>query len=65
MGAVMLELRNVTKRYAGIPVVDQVTFTAPAGQVTGYLGPNGSGKSTTLKMVAALVPPSEGEIRFD
>jgi ABC-2 type transport system ATP-binding protein len=61
----MLELRGVTKRYTGIPVVSDVTFTAAAGEVTGYLGPNGSGKSTTLKMITGLIEPSEGEILFN
>ena len=58
----MLELRGVTKRYTGIPVVSDVSFIAAAGEVTGYLGPNGSGKSTTLKMITGLIEPSEGEI---
>ena len=61
----MLELRGVTKRYTGIPVVSEVSFTAAAGEVTGYLGPNGSGKSTTLKMITGLIEPSEGEILFE
>lgn len=61
----MLELRGVTKRYTGIPVVNDVSFIAEAGQVTGYLGPNGSGKSTTLKMITGLIEPSEGQILFD
>jgi ABC-2 type transport system ATP-binding protein len=60
----MLELRHVAKRFSGIPAVDDVNFTAPAGEVTGYLGPNGSGKSTTLKMITALIEPSEGEILY-
>src|SRR5260370_255814 len=61
----MLELRNVTKRFLGIAAVDDVSFTARAGEVTGYLGPNGSGKSTTLKMITGLIGPSEGEILFE
>ena len=40
----MLELRSVSKLYAGIPAVDKVSFSARAGEVTGYLGPNGSGE---------------------
>ena len=60
----MLELRGVTKFYSGIPAVEDVSFVAYPGGVTGYLGPNGSGKSTTLKMVAGLIEPSEGEILF-
>ena len=58
----MLELRSVTKLYSGIPAVREVSFLAPAGQITGYLGPNGSGKSTTLKMITGLIEPTEGEI---
>ena len=60
----MLELRGITKRYSGIPAVQNVSFVAPAGEVTGYLGPNGSGKSTTLKMITGLIEPTEGEILF-
>jgi ABC-2 type transport system ATP-binding protein len=60
----MLELRNVTKRYTGIPAVQDVSFVARAGEVTGYLGPNGSGKSTTMKMITGLIEPTEGKILF-
>jgi ABC-2 type transport system ATP-binding protein len=61
----MLELTGITKKFLGITAVNNVTFTARAGEITGYLGPNGSGKSTTLKMITGLIEPSEGEIRFD
>jgi ABC-2 type transport system ATP-binding protein len=61
----MLELKGVTKKFLGITAVHNVTFTARAGEITGYLGPNGSGKSTTLKMITALIEPSDGEILFD
>jgi ABC-2 type transport system ATP-binding protein len=61
----MLELRGVTKRYSGIPAVDNVSFTARAGVVTGYLGPNGSGKSTTIKMITGLIEPSDGSILYN
>jgi ABC-2 type transport system ATP-binding protein len=61
----MLELKGVTKKFLGITAVDNVTFTARAGEITGYLGPNGSGKSTTLKMITALIEPSNGAILFD
>jgi ABC-type multidrug transport system ATPase subunit len=40
----MLELRNLTKKYVGIPVVSSVSFVTTRGEVTGYLGPHGSGK---------------------
>ncbi len=61
----VLELRSVSKRFRGITAVDDVTFSARAGEITGYLGPNGSGKSTTMKMITALLEPSSGAILFD
>ena len=60
----MLELRRLTKHYAGIPAVDDVSFTAHPGEVTGYLGPNGSGKSTTIKMIAGLIERTAGQILY-
>jgi ABC-2 type transport system ATP-binding protein len=60
-----LELRSVSKRFSGILAVDNVSFEARPGEVTGYLGPNGSGKSTTMKMITGLIQPSEGRILFD
>jgi len=59
-----LELRNLSKRFSGIAAVDDVTFTARAGEITGYLGPNGSGKSTTMKMITGLMEPTSGKILF-
>jgi ABC-2 type transport system ATP-binding protein len=51
----MLELRNVTKRFSRVAAVDNVSFIARPGEVTGYLGANGSGKSTTIKMITCLI----------
>ena len=61
----MLELRRVSKHFSGIPAVDDVTFAARPGEVTGYLGPNGSGKSTTMKMITGLIERTYGQILFD
>ena len=61
----MLELVNVSKRFTGVVAVDNVSFQARAGEVTGYLGPNGSGKSTTMKMITGLMQMSSGQILFD
>jgi ABC-2 type transport system ATP-binding protein len=60
----MLELRNVCKRFSGIAAVDDVTFQARPGEITGYLGPNGSGKSTTMKMITGLIEMTSGHILF-
>jgi ABC-2 type transport system ATP-binding protein len=61
----MLELRRVSKQFSGSLAVDDVSFQARAGEVTGYLGPNGSGKSTTFKIIAGLIEPTSGEVVFD
>lgn len=60
----MLELRNVSKHFLSIPAVSDVSFTARAGEITGYLGPNGSGKSTTMKMITGLIQMTAGDILF-
>lgn len=62
--AAVLEAIQLTKSYSSIPAVREVSFTIKPGEVLGYLGPNGSGKSTTVKMLAGLLQPSYGEIRF-
>ena len=56
----MPELRNVSKHFSGIPAVDNVSFSARPGEVTGYLGPNGSGKSTPMKMITGLMETTDG-----
>jgi ABC-2 type transport system ATP-binding protein len=61
----MLELRRVSKHYSSIPAVDDVSFSARPGEVTGYLGPNGSGKSTTMKMITGLIAMTSGQIFFE
>jgi ABC-2 type transport system ATP-binding protein len=61
----MLELRHVSKRFAAGLAVDDVSFCARRGEVTGYLGPNGSGKSTTIKMIVGLIEMTSGDVVFD
>jgi ABC-2 type transport system ATP-binding protein len=60
----MLELCGVSKQFLGIPAVNNVSFTARPGEITGYLGPNGSGKSTTMKMITGLIEIGTGKILF-
>ncbi|NGO06658.1 ABC transporter ATP-binding protein [Streptomyces sp. HC44] len=55
-----IEIRGLTKTFGPIHAVDDVSFTAPAGQVTGFLGPNGAGKTTTLRMLLGLERPTGG-----
>jgi len=61
----MLELRRISKRFSGLPVVKDVSFCVRPGEVLGYLGPNGAGKTTTIRMLAGLLDPSRGEILFE
>ncbi|WP_328683105.1 ABC transporter ATP-binding protein [Streptomyces sp. NBC_01261] len=56
----MIEVRGLTKRYGDRTAVDDLSFTAPPGQVTGFLGPNGAGKSTTMRMIVGLDRPTSG-----
>ncbi|HVB36114.1 MAG TPA: ABC transporter ATP-binding protein [Candidatus Acidoferrales bacterium] len=60
----MLELHHVCKRFKRSPAVDDVSFSASPGEITGYLGPNGSGKSTTMKMITGLMETTSGQILF-
>ena len=61
----MLEVRELTKLYTGIPAVARVSFTIRPGEILGYLGPNGAGKSTTVKMLTGLLEPTSGHIFFE
>ncbi|MCC8246256.1 ATP-binding cassette domain-containing protein [Saccharothrix sp. NEAU-S10] len=56
----MIDVRGLTKRYGPDTVVDDLSFTVEAGQVTGFLGPNGAGKSTTMKVILGLAAPTSG-----
>jgi ABC-2 type transport system ATP-binding protein len=56
----MITIEKLTKDYGSFRAVDDVTFTARPGAVTGFLGPNGAGKSTTMRILAGLTPPSSG-----
>src|SRR5215469_13700921 len=58
----MIEVRDLTKRYSGVPAVDALSFDVRPGTVTGFLGPNGSGKSTTMRMIMGLDAPASGTV---
>jgi ABC-2 type transport system ATP-binding protein len=58
----MIEAVGLSKRYGDTLAVDDLSFTVPPGQVTGFLGPNGAGKSTTMRMVLGLDAPSTGSV---
>ncbi|MDQ3066457.1 MAG: ATP-binding cassette domain-containing protein [Actinomycetota bacterium] len=57
----MIEVSNLTKRYGSVLAVDDLTFRAEPGRVTGFLGPNGAGKTTTLRALVSLLHPTSGD----
>ncbi|MCP4903170.1 MAG: ATP-binding cassette domain-containing protein [bacterium] len=58
----MIEVEHLTKVYVDVPVVDDLSFFVPEGQVLGFLGPNGAGKTTAMRMLTAFLPPSRGRV---
>ena len=58
----MIQIDALSKRYGGFTAVDNVTFNAEPGRVTGFLGPNGAGKSTTMRIMVGLTRPSTGQV---
>jgi ABC-2 type transport system ATP-binding protein len=59
-----VELRGVTKRFAGHTAVRDLDLMIPAGSVYGLLGPNGAGKTTTIRMIMAIIAPDVGSVRL-
>ena len=62
MAQPVLEFRDVSKRFGTVSAVDHVSFTIARGEIFTLLGPSGCGKTTTLRLVAGLEEPDEGEI---
>ena len=56
----MIEIKNLTKRFAQHTAVDNLSFSVQPGEVLGFLGPNGAGKSTTMKMLTGFLAPTSG-----
>jgi iron(III) transport system ATP-binding protein len=65
MSAVLVRLREVTKRYGERPAVDRVSLEVRAGEVVVILGPSGCGKTTLLRTIAGLERPDDGSIWLD
>jgi ABC-2 type transport system ATP-binding protein len=57
----VVEVKSLTKRYAELVAVDNLTFSLRSGTITGFLGPNGAGKTTTLRLLLGLAEPTGGE----
>jgi lipooligosaccharide transport system ATP-binding protein len=59
----VLEARGLTKRFGSFTAVDSIDFTVQPGESFGFLGPNGAGKSSTMRMIGAVSPVTEGTLR--
>lgn len=60
----ILEIRNVTRRFAGLVAVNQVSFTLAQGEILGLIGPNGAGKTTLVSLISGTLSPTQGEILY-
>lgn len=61
----MLSLRNVSKHFGGLHVLQDVSFNVPAGSIFGLIGPNGAGKTTVFNLITGLLTPSAGSIELE
>lgn len=61
----MIQVQGLSKSFGKVKAVQNVSFSAPDGQITGLLGPNGAGKSTTLRMLYTLLKPESGSAQID
>src|SRR5678816_4633786 len=59
----MIEVVNLTKRYAGRTALSNISFTVGRGEIVGLLGPNGAGKSTTMRILSCFLPATSGTVR--
>ena len=63
--SVLIEVRNLVKKYGNILAVDDLTFRVEKGEIIGLLGPNGAGKSTTMNMMTGYISSTEGTVTID
>lgn len=60
----VLEVKNLVKKFGGFTAIDNISFEVEEGQILGFLGPNGAGKSTTIFCILGLIAPDEGFIKI-
>jgi ABC-2 type transport system ATP-binding protein len=61
---IILEIRDLTKKYGDLVAVDNISFSIEKGEIFGLLGPNGAGKTTTVEMIEGLRKPDSGQIKI-
>ena len=60
-----VKVKNLTKTYGSQKAVDDISFSAKAGEILGFLGPNGAGKSTTMKIATGFISASSGTVEIE
>ena len=61
----LLKIRHLSKRFAGVQAIFDLSFDVTQGSITSIIGPNGAGKTTLINMVSGFIRPSDGDIRFN
>jgi len=61
----LVEITNLTKKYEGKIVLDNISLTIPGGRIIGLLGPNGAGKTTLIKIIAGVMKDYKGKVLID
>ena len=64
-GGALLEVASISKRFGGLHVFTDVSFSIPPGEVLGVIGPNGAGKTTLINVICGMLPPTGGGVRLD
>ncbi|MBI2459168.1 MAG: ATP-binding cassette domain-containing protein [Parcubacteria group bacterium] len=58
----MIEIKNLTKKFGQVLVLDNISFSVAKGEILGFLGPNGAGKTTTMKIITSFWTPTSGQV---
>ena len=61
----IFEIQHVTRRFAGLIAVDDVSFVLQRGEILGVIGPNGAGKTTLISLISGTLAPSAGDVLFE
>jgi branched-chain amino acid transport system ATP-binding protein len=65
IGAVLMDLKNITLRFGGVTAIKDISFDIRKGEIRAIIGPNGAGKSSMLNVISGFYLPQEGEIWFE
>ncbi len=61
----MIQVEHLSKKFANVQAVDDISFQVGKGKIWGFLGPNGAGKTTTMRILTGYLPPNEGQARIN